>query len=351
MTSTFYRPGAGPADGVAAEEIGKPGPVPVGIRSLGAYVPGGVVTNRTVADWASTEPEWVAVATGIMERRVAPVSESTSAMCEPAAREAVEGAAGPIDALILATSTADQVTPATATALQRRLGLDGDGMAFDLNAACGGFVYGLAVARGLINTLPNVQNVLLVGADQYSKYINRSHRATVALFGDGAGAVTVGPVPDGYGIQGVALAAYSEFHDEVGIMAGGTREPLTPEALEACRDKLHMNGKVVRRVFVEKVPALALQAADEAGWKLADIDRFVFHQGNPVMLREIADVLGIDPDRVGVTGDLYGNTGCGSMPLTLHHMNRVAPLRRGEKILFAAAGAGMTVGAVALTWW
>ncbi|GAA3808184.1 beta-ketoacyl-ACP synthase III [Streptomyces coacervatus] len=351
MTNTPYQPNIGPtADAVVVADR-KPEPVSVGIRSLGAYVPGGVVTNQMVADWASADPEWVAVATGITERRIAAVSESTSAMCEPAAREALQGAAGPIDALILATSTPDQVTPPTATALQARLGLDGDGMAFDLNAACGGFVYGLAVARGLISTLPTVQNILLVGADQYSKYVNRSHRATVALFGDGAGAVTVGPVPDGYGIQSMSLAAYSEFHDEVGIFAGGTREPLTPEVLEAHRDKIHMNGKVVRRVFVEKVTALTRQAAGEAGWRLADIDRFVFHQGNPVMLQEVADVLGIDADRVGVTGNLYGNTGCGSMPLTLHHMNHVAPLRRGEKVLFAGAGGGITVGAVALTWW
>ncbi|MBC9719637.1 ketoacyl-ACP synthase III [Streptomyces sp. TRM66268-LWL] len=322
----------------------------VGVLSLGAHVPETVVTNEMIADWTSVRVEWIARATGILERRYAPRGQSTSSLAEPAAKEALAGASGPVDALVFATATPDQFTPPTATALQHLLGLSGSA-AFDVNAACGGFVYGLALAHGLILSVSGIANVLVVGADQYSKVVNRADRTTAPIFGDGAGAVMLGEVPEGFGIKAVSLAAYGEHQDEVGIFAGGTREPLTPESVGGQRATVHMNGRVVRRLFIEKVSALTRQVADEAGWTLGDVDRFVFHQGNPVMLREVADALGVEAARVGETASVLGNTGCASVPLTLHHLHRVDPLRRGERLIVAGAGAGLTAGAVALVWW
>ncbi|MYW93791.1 ketoacyl-ACP synthase III [Amycolatopsis rubida] len=322
----------------------------VGIRSIGAYTPPDVVTNEQIARPAATTAEWIAERTGIFQRRYAARSQSTSAMAEPAARDALEQATGRVGALIVATSTPDQIMPPTATALQRRLGLS-PVPAFDINAACGGFLYGMALCCGLVRCLPDATTVLLVGADQYSKYLDSSDRRTAAIFGDGAGAVILGPVPPGYGVRAVSLAAFGDYHDAVGILGCGTREVVTADVATTGRAKMRMNGREVRELFLREVPEATRKTVEAAGWRLDEVDRFVFHQGNVRLLHDIAGVLGIDPGKVGVTADRFGNTGCGSMPLTLYQMNRANPLRSGEKILFAGAGGGMTAGALAATWW
>ncbi|WP_030688549.1 3-oxoacyl-ACP synthase III family protein [Streptomyces sp. NRRL B-1347] len=317
----------------------------IGILSTGAYVPDQAITNSMVAQGASVEESWILRATGIHERRRAEPHQRTSEMAEPAAKEALACVQGNVDAVIVATSSPDQPAPATASSLQYRLGIT-DRPAFDINAVCGGFVYGMAVARSLILTHDDISTVLLVGADQLSKFTDPTDRSTAPLFGDGAGAVVLGPVSEPSGIKAVRLTAFSEHHDLVGITTP------TPQHAD-CRARagtIHLNGRRVRDVFLDKLPLLVRQATHDAGWTVPEVDWFVFHQGNPAMLRDTATRLNISPERIGITADLYGNTGCASMPLTLYHMNRAAPFERGQRIILAGAGAGITVGALALLW-
>ncbi|MFI8200103.1 3-oxoacyl-ACP synthase III family protein [Streptomyces sp. NPDC085942] len=325
----------------------------IGVISVGAHLPERIVDNREIAAWADVTEEWVAERTGILQRRYAAAGEATSDLALPAAREALDEA-GPeagerLAALIVATCTPDHPQPSTAAIVQAGLGLPAL-PAFDVNAVCSGFLYALTVAKGLLDGQPG-QYALVVGADLFSTLMDRGDRKTVSLFGDGAGAVVLGPVPEGYGIHGSTLLADGELHDYVKVEAGGTRTPLDERARAAGEHLFRMDGRAVREYAMTTLHKVVGQTLAECGARIEDVDRFVFHQANTRLLESFAAEAGIDPAKVALTAPTLGNTAAASVPLTLHHTHQDRPLERGERVLLASIGGGMTAAAALMTWY
>ncbi|GGZ31588.1 3-oxoacyl-[acyl-carrier-protein] synthase 3 [Streptomyces inusitatus] len=328
--------------------------MPIGVISIGSHVPERIVSNREIAAWADTTEEWLESRTGVLERRYAADTDATSDLALPAAREALD-ALGPqarekLAALIVATCTPDHPQPSTAAILQHKLGLPAL-PAFDLNAVCSGFLYGLTVAEGLLTGRAAGSYALLVGADMFSRIMDRGDRRTVSLFGDGAGAVVLGEVPEGYGIRGGSLRTDGHLHHYVGVEAGGTRTTLDQRARESGEQLFRMDGRSVREYAMTTLHKIIGETLADCGAALGDIDRFVFHQANRRLLEAFAAEAGIDPAKVVLTAPHLGNTAAASIPLTLHEAHRTRPLERGEHILFASIGGGMTAGAALLTWY
>ncbi|MFJ6784072.1 3-oxoacyl-ACP synthase III family protein [Streptomyces yangpuensis] len=327
--------------------------MPVGIVRTGSHLPPGVVDNAMVAEWSGASREWTSERTGIEERRYAAPGMATSDLATAAALDVLgaDRSAWPrVDTIVVATSTGDHPQPATAAIAQDKLGLHGV-PAFDVNAVCSGFLFGLNVARGLVEQQDGHGAALLIAADMYSRIMNRADRKTVALFGDGAGAALLAPVPDGYGIHAVRLVTDGGLSSLVGVPAGGTAKALDPRAWEAGEHLFTMDGRGVRDYVLTTLPKLVTEVLQESGLGLDDIDRVVFHQANTRLLESCVRELGLDPARVPMTAPVYGNTGAASIPITLHDSHLKSPLRRGERVLLAGVGGGMTAGAAVMTWY
>jgi len=327
--------------------------MPLGILQVGGHAPADVVSNERIAEWSDTTPDWVAERTGILERRYADARTTTSDLAAHAVRQIFEEAPEALErigGIIVATCTPDVPQPATAAIVQHKLGLR-DILAFDVNAVCSGFLYGLTLADGLLSRTAQQDQLLLVGADKFSTIMDRSDRRTVSLFGDGAGAVLLGRVPDGYGLLAARLVSNGELHHYVGVEAGGTRTPLDEAALAAGDNLLRMDGRAVKDYALSTMRKLVEQVLDDCGLAVDDIDRFVFHQANTRLLEFFAADLGVDPDRVPLTAPYLGNTAAGSIPLTLRATADARPMERGENILLAAVGGGMTAAAAVLRWY
>ncbi|WP_336214984.1 3-oxoacyl-ACP synthase III family protein [Nonomuraea sp. LPB2021202275-12-8] len=325
----------------------------VGVVGLGAYVPERVITNAHVSRWTGMPEEWIEERTGIVERRYVTAGTATSDLALVAANEALDGEPDSrerLGALVVATTTPDVPQPATAAILQHKLHLKSV-PAFDVNAACSGFVYALAIAEGLLKAHRSGGRALVVGADILSSVTNRKDRRTASLFGDGAGAMLLGEVPPGYGFLTTRMITDGEYHHVVGVDAGGTRMELDEEARAGGKHYVHMDGRTVKNWVLPTLRKLVEQVLDDCGLELGDISRFVFHQANGRMLETLAADLGVGLDRVPLTTRRYGNIGGASVPFTLHESHRLRPLERGERILLAAAGAGLCAGATILHWY
>lgn len=322
----------------------------VGIRGIGAHLPGRLIDNDQIRAWSGATTDWVRERTGIMGRRYADTGTVTSDLAvaavddllatDPAIRER-------INLIVLATSTPDQPQPATAAVVQHKLGLT-DIPAFDVNAVCSGFLYALATAEGLLRGTDSTG--LVIGADMYSTIMDRTDRRTVSLFGDGAGAVLLGRVPDGYGFRSIRLTTDGGYRELVEVVAGGTRERVTPDAVAAGRDLFRMDGRAVRDYAMSAVPKVVAEALSAAAFDVDDMDRVIVHQGNVRLVEMLAKELGVPMDRVPMTAAHYGNTGAASIPITLRAAHAERPFERGERVLLAAVGGGMTAGACVLVW-
>jgi len=325
----------------------------IGILGTGIYLPDRVIDNCLVARWTGKPESWIEARTGIVERRDAVDGTTTSDLAHRAVDDLLDrvpGALTGLTAIVLATSTPDQPQPATAALLQDRLGIPAV-PAFDLNSVCAGFLFALTVGAALGSTGAGTGRVLVVGADIYSTIMDRKDPTTVTLFGDGAGAVLLGPVPDGFGLHAQRLVTHGQLRDLVEVSAGGTRQPLDHVARDQGLHLFRMQGHAVRRYVLDVLPDLVHGVLGEAGMSLDSIDRVILHQANPRLLEALAADLGIDIDRVTLTAPRFGNTGAASVPITLRAADQAKPLQRGERILFAAVGGGMSAGAAVLTWY
>jgi 3-oxoacyl-(acyl-carrier-protein) synthase III len=328
-------------------------PMPTGIISIGSHVPDHVVGNDKIAEWAGVSEEWIHERTGIRERRYARTGTATSDLAVHAVRQIFaecDGAAELTDALILATCTPDVPQPATAAIVQGKLGLRAV-PAFDVNAVCSGFLYGMAVADGLRSALPEAEHILVVGADMFSTIMDRTDRSTVSLFGDAAGAVLLGPVPEGYGLLAMRMISDGALHHLVGVPAGGTALPLDRAALRSGQHFLKMDGRAIRQYVHSTLPKVVNQVLDDAGLGLGSVDRFIFHQANTRLLESFADIAGIDRKRMPLTAPHLGNTAGASIPVTLCAADRDRPLERGENLLLASIGGGMSAAAALVRWY
>ncbi|MET8680902.1 beta-ketoacyl-ACP synthase III [Streptomyces sp. NPDC004647] len=325
----------------------------IGISSTGAFLPDRVVTNHELENVVDTSDAWIVSRTGIRERRRADEDASSSDLGAAAAQRALQTAGlGPeqVDGLIVATSSPDYIQPSTACALQTKIGL-GTVPAFDVSAVCTGFVYALVTGAGLMHTFPQYERLLVVGCEVYSKILNYQDRTSCVFFGDGAGAVLLEKVPDGFGVLGAHLMADGSQLDVVGIRAGGSVEPTSASTLADRRHHFHMDGPRVWEFATHALPSVIKEALTSADLGVQDIDLLITHQANARMIEAIGASLGVPEQRVPLTVDRYGNTAAASVPITLDEVAAAGRVRRGDIVVLASVGGGMTAGAVVLRWY
>jgi 3-oxoacyl-[acyl-carrier-protein] synthase III len=317
------------------------------LDGLGVAVPRRVVTNDDFAARLDTSDEWIRTRTGIVERRIAEPGVATSDLAFEAAQAALKASpnGGEISAVVVATTTPDHPMPGVAPLVAARLGL-GPVAAFDVQAACSGFIYGLTSGAGLISS-GIADRVMVIGADLMSRTVDQDDRATAVLFGDGAGAVILrAGDPDEFGAIGpFDLGSDGDLVGALFIEAGGTRLPVV-EAHDARRRYMKMDGRETYRHAVRRMTESSQRLLQRAGLEIGDVDRFVAHQANLRILLAFADRLGIPAERRVSNVDRYGNTSAASIPLALAD----ADIRPGERILLTAFGSGFTWGSTLMTW-
>jgi 3-oxoacyl-[acyl-carrier-protein] synthase-3 len=325
--------------------IGAAGTGPaVSITGLGCYVPERVVTNDELAQHVDTSNEWIMERTGIRERRMAAPEQALSDLALPAAQAALADAgveAKDIDLLLVATVTADFAFPSTAALLANTLGAV-DAAAYDLSAGCTGFMYGIAQAYGMLAS-GLAKRALVVGGDVLSKILDWNDRSTLVLFGDGAGAVVLEPVPE-RGFLGFELGADGGGGESLWLPGSGSRAFEDPEKY------VKMNGREVfkfaTRVLVQSAEALL----EQCGTSIDDVDVYVPHQANVRIIDHATRKLGVPSEKVVVNVDRYGNTSSGSIPLALADAAADGRLRPGKLVLMTGMGAGLTWGSALIRW-
>lgn len=325
---------------------------PIGIIGTGAYLPGTVVDNEETARAAGVTAEWIERKTGIRQRRRAAPQEATSDLAAAAALRALDQAGitpERLSYLVVATATPDQPQPATAAIVQHLIGARG-AAAFDVNAVCSGFVYALAVAEHLVGAAPEGGHALVVGADVYSRIVDPADRRTAVLFGDGAGAVVVGPVPQGRGTVATSLLTMGDRHELIRVAAGGSRRPASAATLRDGSHHFAMDGRAVRAFVHDALPGAVHRLLGRAGVRPEQVDHFVPHQANGVMLQEVWPLLGLGSAALHLTVDRHGNTGAASIPVTLDLVHRRGLLAEGDLVALCGFGGGMSVGSALLSW-
>ena len=322
--------------------------LPVAIAGLGAHLPARVVTNGDLAEVLDTSDEWIRSRTGIRERHYVAADEATSDLAAHAGKAALADAGlgvEDISAIIVATTTPDHTVPGTAPLVAARLGTEV--AAFDLNAACSGFLYGLRVGSAMVAT--GEGPVLVIGAETLSRIVDHNDRSVAVLFGDGAGAAVL--VPDAGASMGpFELGADGVEPSMLWTCAGGSRTPVDDAVLEAGTHFLTMRGGDVYRNAVSRMTQAARGVLEQAQLGVDDIDLFVGHQANVRILDAVVARLGLDPARSHVTVDRHGNTSAASIPMALTDARDAGRLSPGDTVLLAAFGAGLTWAACVLTW-
>jgi 3-oxoacyl-[acyl-carrier-protein] synthase-3 len=318
------------------------------VLGLGAYLPETILTNAELAKRVDTSDEWIRERTGIRQRHIVKDGEKTSDLALQACRNALMDAgidAGEVDLIVCATTTPDETFPSVATVLQSRLGMS-RGAAFDVQAVCSGFIYGLSVADNFIRA-GQAKTVLLVGAESMSRLLDWNDRGTCVLFGDGAGAMVL-QAREGEGtnadraVLNTKLYSDGRLHDLLYVDGGPSSTRTT--------GFLRMQGKEVFRHAVTNISAAITASAEEAGLTIADIDWFVPHQANQRILDGTARKLGIPPEKVISTVALHGNTSAASVPLALATAVADGRIKKGQLVLLEAMGGGFTWGAGLIRW-
>ncbi|GAA3677417.1 ketoacyl-ACP synthase III [Lentzea roselyniae] len=324
---------------------------PIGIIGTGSYLPVHSVSNTEVAAEAGVTDEWITRKTRIRSRRRAAPHEATSDLAAAAARAALVQAgitADQVSYLVVATSTPDHPQPATASIVQHLIGAT-NAAAFDVNSVCSGFVFALSVANGLLHDQPHGY-ALVIGADVYSRILDRSDRKTAILFGDGAGAVLLGPVAAGQGLLGTRLTTRGDQHELIGVPAGGSRTPASAATVANGQHYFTMNGRAVRS-FVDASLSSEVEALlRDTSVAAQDVQHFVPHQANGTMLSDVWPKLGLDGATCHVKLEHYGNTGAASIPITLDLVHRKRLLAENDLVLLCGFGGGMSIGSSLLSW-
>ncbi|SNR84917.1 3-oxoacyl-[acyl-carrier-protein] synthase III [Methylobacillus rhizosphaerae] len=310
------------------------------ILGTGSYLPEKILTNADLERMVDTTDEWIYTRTGIRQRHIAAENEFTSDLALNAARRALESAgvaADALDLIIVATTTPDRVFPSTACLLQQKLGNSG-APAFDVQAVCSGFIYGLATADNFIRS-GAARTVLVVGAETMSRITDWTDRSNCILWGDGAGAVVLG-ASDQPGIISTHLHADGQYSKMLNVPSGVSER--------GENGTIHMEGNAVFKIAVNTLDAIVDETLEANGMQKSDIDWLVPHQANIRILQSTARKLGMDMERVVVTVDRHGNTSAASVPLALDVAIRDGRIKRGETVLMEAFGGGFTWGSVLL---
>lgn len=316
--------------------------IPTGILGLGHYVPEKILTNTDLMQFVETNDEWIVSRTGIRERHVAADEESTADLAVHAARMALQDAgisAEELDLIIVATCTPDYNFPSVAATVQHALGANC--AAFDIQAACSGWVYALVTASQFIAT-GALGKVLVIGAEVMSRVVDWTDRNTCILFGDGAGAAVVGKVPAGYGVRSFDLGANG---------AGGPLLRCAVRPGENESGKVIQNGREVYKFAVNVMGESAERSLQKSGLSGADVDLFVPHQANIRIIKSATEKLGMPIEKVFLNVEKYGNTSAASVPIALSEAKREGRLQRGDNVVVVGFGAGLTWASALVQWW
>lgn len=326
--------------------------IEVCIAGTGSYVPEKILTNADLSAMVDTSDEWIVTRTGIKERRIAAEGEFTSHLATNAARNALEQAgidAADLELIIVATITPDTPTPATACYVQQMLGAHG-AVAFDISAACSGFLYAMKIAKRLISD-GAFKNALIIGAEKLSAVTNWQDRSTCVLFGDGAGAAVLRVAEPGEGsIIATEMGTDGRLTHLLAIPGGGTACPITSSNVDLNLATLSMQGKEVFKHAVNRMKEAAEKVIERANLKPEDIMCVLPHQANLRIIDAIADRLAVPSERVYVNLDRYGNTSAAAVAIALDEAHRNGAFKRGEHIVMVAFGAGLTWAAAAIRW-
>jgi 3-oxoacyl-[acyl-carrier-protein] synthase-3 len=321
------------------------------ITGWGMYAPSRIMSNHDLEKLVDTSDEWIVSRTGIRERRIAADGETTTTLSVNAARDALAVAGmtpDELDLVILGTCSPDYYMPATAVLVAHELGAT-RAAGFDLMAACSGFVFSLATATAYVRS-GMYRNVLVVGVELLSRFLDYTDRNTCVLFGDGAGAVIVSASDQPGGLTGLDM--YSDGSGKEGIIfpAGGSACPTTPKTVAEGGHFVHMAGKEVYRYATKQLAESARAALADAGLSVDDVDQFLFHQANLRIIESVQNAVGIPPEKTYLNIEKYGNTSAASVPMAMVEAIADGRIKEGDRLLMVAFGAGYTAGAAVVEW-
>lgn len=321
------------------------------IAGTGSYLPEKVLTNADLEKMVDTSDEWISTRTGIKERRIVNEDQAASDLAYEASKKAIQAAQvkpEELDMIIVATITPDMVFPATACVLQERLGVKGIA-AFDLEAACSGFLYGISIGSQFIAT-GMYNNILVVAAEALSKIIDWKDRSTCVLFADGAGAVILKPSSDNSRIISSYLGADGTGADLVGVPAGGSRLPASQETVRDGQHYMKMKGNgLFKRAVKVMVQAIDI-SLEKSGLTYDEIDFFIPHQANIRIINAVAKRIGIDKNKAYVNLDQCGNMSAASVAVALDQAVREGKIKKGDKVLLTCFGGGLTWASLVIEW-
>ena len=320
------------------------------ILGTGSYAPKQVLTNADLENMVETSDSWIVERTGIRERRLAAPGEACSDLGVLAAQQALADAdvqAAQLDLILVATCTGDSPLPSTASLIQHRLGAV-KAAACDISAACCGFVYGLSVADAFVRT--GHRYVLVIGSEVMSSITDWTDRNTCVLFGDGAGAVVLGPTEEDRGILSLHLHADGRFSDLICVPGGGSSLPPSERVVAERLHCVKMRGNETFKIAVKTMEEAIRESVAAQGLGIDDIDYLVPHQANIRILRAVGQRVGLPLDRIVINVDRYGNTSAASIPLALDEAVKNGTIREGNMVVMAAFGAGLTWASGVMRW-
>ncbi len=321
------------------------------ITGWGISVPDGLLTNDDIAQMVDTSDEWILSRTGIRQRYIAGDGQSTATLGADAALQALEVARvspNDVDLIIVSTSSPEHIFPATASLVQDRIGA-GKAGAFDLSAACTGFIIALNMAAQAIRT-GSIETALVLGAETLSRLVNWEDRTTCILFGDGAGAFVLQASEEPGGVLSAVMRSDGSGGDLLTVPAGGSKLPTSPETIQDGLHYIQMNGREVFRFATRVMKQATEEAAEQAGMTLDEVNWIIPHQANQRIIETAARRLKIPMERVVVNLDRFGNTSTASIPLAAVEAIQDGRVKPGDQIVFVGFGAGLTWGAVAAQW-
>jgi 3-oxoacyl-[acyl-carrier-protein] synthase-3 len=321
------------------------------IVSTGSYVPEKILTNHDLEKIVDTSDEWIFERTGIRERRVAAPKQTASDLAYEASKAALDAAGlkpRNLDLIVVATATPDMLFPSTACILQEKLGAN-NAAAFDVNAACSGFVYGLSVVEAYIKSAL-AKRVLLVGSEVFSKFLDWEDRTTCVLFGDGAGAVVVEPTKGDRGIVSTHIYSDGKHRDLIMLPGGGSKYPPSEESLKKRRHYVKMKGNETFKVAVKTLEKLVVDTLKKNNIKPSQLSLLIPHQANMRIIKATAKRLGLPMERVFTNLEKYGNTSAASVPIALDEAVRTQRIKKGDYVMLEAFGGGLTWASALIKW-
>lgn len=325
--------------------------ISVGIKGIGAYVPDKILTNFDLEKMVDTSDEWITTRTGIKERRIADKNTATSDLATKAALKAMDDAKvkpEEIDMIIVATVTPDMFLPSTACFVQNNIKAV-NAAAFDISAACSGFIYGLSIANQFISS-EEVKTVLLIGSETLSKIVDWKDRNTCILLGDGAGAAILQQVEEGFGILSTYILSDGSKTNLLMVPGGGSRDPISIEVINNRKHYLKMEGNEVFKCAIRGMEKSIDGALKKANLTYKDVSLFIPHQANMRIIESLTKRMELPKDKVFINLDKYGNTSAASIPIALNESLKTGRVKSGDIILIVSFGSGFTMAASVMRW-